>query len=401
MKKKILLVSQYFWPESFSINDICLELSKKHSIQVLTGKPNYPGGNIFKGYSKNNTVVQNYGKIKIFRVPLVPRKKNSFFNLINNYISFVFNGIYYGRKFKFHEFDHILVYATSPITSVIPAIFLKFKYKKKLTVWVQDLWPESVKNTGYIKNNFLIHLISIIVRYIYRKSDNIIAQSKSFKKNIKKYTNKKIKIVENSHFNLQDKKIDIPKKINYLLKNKYCIVFLGNIGKAQSVKTILSAAKKLYSYKKIHILLIGGGSEVENTRNYIKKNNLKNISIFGPYPSGLALEILKGGKASLLTLKKSKIFSQTIPNKFQTYLFSGKPILVSANGEVAKLTRNNKVGFTSPAEDSIKLVDNAIKLYKLNKKNEKKIKQNSLKFYENSFNINKQVNKLIKIMENV
>ena len=75
MKKKILLVSQYFWPESFSINDICLELSKKHSIQVLTGKPNYPGGNIFKGYSKNNTVVQNYGKIKIFRVPLVPRKK--------------------------------------------------------------------------------------------------------------------------------------------------------------------------------------------------------------------------------------------------------------------------------------------------------------------------------------
>ena len=95
-----------------------------------------------------------------------------------------------------------------------------------MSIWVQDLWPESVKNTGYIKNNFLIHLISIIVRYIYRKSDNIIAQSKSFKKNIKKYTNKKIKIVENSHFNLQDKKIDISKKINYLLKNKYCIVFL-------------------------------------------------------------------------------------------------------------------------------------------------------------------------------
>ena len=180
-----------------------------------------------------------------------------------------------------------------------------------MSIWVQDLWPESVKNTGYIKNNFLIHLISIIVRYIYRKSDNIIAQSKSFKKNIKKYTNKKIKIVENSHFNLQDKKIDIPKKINYLLKNKYCIVFLGNIGKAQSVKTILSAAKKLYSYKKIHILLIGGGSEVENTRNYIKKNNLKNISIFGPYPSGLALEILKGGKAYCEDL----IFSHLLQKK--------------------------------------------------------------------------------------
>ena len=402
--KKIIIVTHHFWPENFLINEIALKFkNKKIEVSVLTGLPNYPKGEIYSKYKKIKSLnYENFKGIKIIRIPIIPRKKGKFHQIILNYMSYLISGLFFLRNLNLkNTFDHIFVYSTSPITTALLGIYLKNMYKKKMSIWVQDLWPESVKNTGYIKNNFLIHLISIIVRYIYRKSDNIIAQSKSFKKNIKKYTNKKIKIVENSHFNLQDKKIDIPKKINYLLKNKYCIVFLGNIGKAQSVKTILSAAKKLYSYKKIHILLIGGGSEVENTRNYIKKINLKNISIFGPYPSGLALEILKGGKASLLTLKKSKIFSQTIPNKFQTYLFSGKPILVSANGEVAKLTRNNKVGFTSPAEDSIKLVDNAIKLYKLNKKDEKKIKQNSLKFYENSFNINKQVNKLIKIMENV
>ena len=189
MKKKILLVTQYFWPESFSINEICLELSKKHSIQVLTGKPNYPKGKIFKGYTKGKIKIENYKKIKIFRVPLAPRKKNTFFNLIQNYFSFVFNAIFFGRKFKFDDFDHILVYATSPITSAIPAIFLKFKYKKKLTVWVQDLWPESVKATGYIKNNLLIYFISILVKLIYFFTDVILIQSKAFRNKVNQYTN--------------------------------------------------------------------------------------------------------------------------------------------------------------------------------------------------------------------
>ena len=360
--KKILIISHHFWPENFLINEIALKLKKKFKVSVITGLPNYPKGEILRKYQKIISIKkENFNGVNIIRIPIIPRKQGKFYQLIFNYLSYLISGFYFLRKINFNKLvDHIFVYSTSPITTALLGIYLKKKLNKKMTIWIQDLWPDSVKNTGYIKNNFLIYLISIIVKYIYKNSDNIIAQSKAFKKNISKYTNKKIKIVENSHFNIQKKKINIPNKIKYLLKKKYCITFSGNIGKAQSIKTILEASEKLIDQKDIHIMLIGGGSEIKYAKSHIKRKKLKNISIFGPYPSGLTLDILKKSKASLLTLKKDKIFSQTIPNKFQTYLFAGKPILISADGEVAKLTKNNGVGLISKSENAEQLKNNII-----------------------------------------
>ena len=399
--KKILIISHHFWPENFLINEIALKLKKKFKVSVITGLPNYPKGEILRKYQKIISIKkENFNGVNIIRIPIIPRKQGKFYQLIFNYLSYLISGFYFLRKINFNKLvDHIFVYSTSPITTALLGIYLKKKLNKKMTIWIQDLWPDSVKNTGYIKNNFLIYLISIIVKYIYKNSDNIIAQSKAFKKNISKYTNKKIKIVENSHFNIQKKKINIPNEIKYLLKKKYCITFSGNIGKAQSIKTILEASEKLIDQKDIHIMLIGGGSEITYAKSYIKKKKLKNISIFGPYPSGLTLDILKKSKASLLTLKKDKIFSQTIPNKFQTYLFAGKPILISADGEVAKLTKNNGVGLISKSENAEQLKNNIIKLKKLSKIKLKRINKNCTNFYKKSYSINMQVIKLIKIME--
>ena len=400
---KLVIITHHFWPENFLINEIALKFKKKNiQTTVVTGLPNYPKGEIFRKYQKIISIKkENFNGVDIIRIPIIPRKQGKFHQLIFNYLSYLISGFYFLRKVNFSNlFDHIFVYSTSPITTALLCIYFKKKLNKKMTIWIQDLWPDSVKNTGYIKNNFLIYLISVIVKYIYKNSDNIIAQSKAFKKNISKYTNKKIKIVENSHFNIQKKKINIPNEIKYLLKKKYCITFSGNIGKAQSIKTILEASEKLIDHKDVHIMLIGGGSEIIYAKNYIKRKKLKNISIFGPYPSGLTLDILKKSKASLLTLKKDKIFSQTIPNKFQTYLFAGKPILISADGEVAKLTKTNGVGLISKSENAEKLKNNIIKLKKFSKIKLKRINKNCINFYKKSYSINMQVKKLIKIMEN-
>lgn len=400
---KLVIITHHFWPENFLINEIALKFKKKNiQTTVVTGLPNYPKGEIFRKYQKIISIKkENFNGVDIIRIPIIPRKQGKIHQLIFNYLSYLISGFYFLRKVNFSNlFDHIFVYSTSPITTALLGIYLKKKLNKKMTIWIQDLWPDSVKNTGYIKNNFLIYLISVIVKYIYKNSDNIIAQSKAFKKNISKYTNKKIKIVENSHFNIQKKKINIPNEIKYLLKKKYCITFSGNIGKAQSIKTILEASEKLIDHKDVHIMLIGGGSEIIYAKNYIKRKKLKNISIFGPYPSGLTLDILKKSKASLLTLKKDKIFSQTIPNKFQTYLFAGKPILISADGEVAKLTKTNGVGLISKSENAEKLKNNIIKLKKFSKIKLKRINKNCINFYKKSYSINMQVKKLIKIMEN-
>ena len=401
--KKLFIITHHFWPENFLINNIALKFKKKNiQTTVITGLPNYPKGEIFAKYKKIKTLkIEKFRGIDIIRFPIIPRKKGKFINLVLNYISYLVSGFFFLSRVNLNgKFQHIFIYSTSPITTSILGIYLKKKYKKKITLWVQDLWPDSVKNTGFIKNKFLLYFISLIVKFIYKNSDNIIAQSKAFKKNISKYTNKKIEIVENSHFNIQKKKINIPNEIKYLLKNKYCITFSGNIGKAQSIKTILEASEKLIDQKDIHIILIGGGSEITYAKSYIKRKKLKNISIFGPYPSGLTLDILKKSKASLLTLKKDKIFSQTIPNKFQTYLFAGKPILISADGEVAKLTKNNGVGLISKSENAEQLKNNIIKLKKFSKIKLKRINKNCTNFYKKSYSINMQVKKLVKIMEN-
>ena len=245
---KLVIITHHFWPENFLINEIALKFKKKNiKTTVVTGLPNYPKGEIFRKYQKIISIKkENFNGVDIIRIPIIPRKQGKFHQLMFNYLSYLISGFYFLRKINFNNlFDHIFVYSTSPITTALLGIYLKKKLNKKMTIWIQDLWPDSVKNTGYIKNNFLIYLISVIVKYIYKNSDNIIAQSKAFKKNISKYTNKKIKIVENSHFNIQKKKINIPNEIKYLLKKKYCITFSGNIGKAQSIKTILEAGISL------------------------------------------------------------------------------------------------------------------------------------------------------------
>lgn len=401
--KKLVIITHHFWPENFLINEIALKFEKK-GIQttVITGLPNYPKGEVFTKYKKVKTLkIEKFRGIDIIRFPIIPRKKGKFINLVLNYFSYLINGFFFLNRLNLGDkFHHIFIYSTSPITTALLGVYLKKKYKKKITLWVQDLWPDSVKNTGFIKNRFLLYLISLIVKFIYKQSDNIVVQSKAFKKNIIKYTRKKIKIVENSHFNIENRNYKIPKKIKNLLNNNFCITFAGNIGKAQSIETILEASKQIRNKKKIHIILIGSGSEAEKTKIFIKKNKLSNISIFGPYPSGLAFKIIKNSNATLLTLKKSLIFSQTIPNKFQTYLFAKRPIIVSANGEVARLTKIKNVGLVSASENSKKLAGNIIKISKFKSFQFKKIQRNCINFYNSSYNINGQVQKLINIMNN-
>jgi hypothetical protein len=99
-KLRILVVTQYFWPESFIINDLVRSLaSQGHHVQVLTGKPNYPDGEIFSGYSASGTGSEIYdSKVSVFRAPMRPRYSGGGKNLLLNYLSFIFNGVRYFKK---------------------------------------------------------------------------------------------------------------------------------------------------------------------------------------------------------------------------------------------------------------------------------------------------------------
>jgi len=168
---RILIVSQYFWPEDFRINDLCAELVKRnHQVTVLTGKPNYPDGFVYLEFHKNPSDFYKYEGANIIRVPMILRGRGSSFQLLMNYISFAFSASLWGwMKLRKLEFDVIFVFEPSPVTVGLPAIFLKKAKNIPVVFWALDLWPETLEAIGVIKSKVLLNLIGKMVSFIYNR----------------------------------------------------------------------------------------------------------------------------------------------------------------------------------------------------------------------------------------
>jgi glycosyltransferase involved in cell wall biosynthesis len=183
---KILIVSQYFWPENFRINDLAKGLlDRGHQVTVLTGQPNYPGGTFFPGYGLFKIFKQNHEGIKILRVPLLPRGQGGSIRLFLNYISFALSGCILGPILCRGDFDVIFVHEPSPITVGFPAIVLKIFKKAPIIFWVLDLWPESLSATGAVKSSIILGGVRRIVKFIYDRCDKVLVQSRGFVSRIK------------------------------------------------------------------------------------------------------------------------------------------------------------------------------------------------------------------------
>lgn len=398
---RILLISQYFWPENFKINDLCQGLKEKgHYIEVLTGLPNYPKGKFFQGYSFFNDHDEIWEGIPIHRSKLIARG-NGGYRLMINYFSFAF---FASLKLKslVSKFDCILVYEPSPITVGIPAIFASRMLKIPYYFWVQDLWPESLTAAGGINNRLVLSFFDRITKLIYRKAEKVLVQSKGFKKYIinQGIDPEKIIFYPNSTENFY-KPVKVEKVYKDKMPNGFCITFAGNLGEAQSIFTILNAAiiVKQKGYHQIKWVFLGDGRQREQLERYVVVKNLEDVVQFlGTYPGADMPKFFACSDALISTLKKSKIFSLTIPSKIQSYLACGRPILASLDGEGADIIDSAQAGYSSPAEDEILLAENAIKLFNDSEEDRSTMGQNGLAYFNQEFERNMLLDKLINIL---
>ena len=395
---RILIFSQYFWPETFRINEVSETLSDMgHKIEVITGKPNYPFGKLFKGYKLFSFDIHKYKKIKIHRVPIIPRGLKKPFRLALNYFSYILLASAYAtiRFFK-KKYDVIYIYGTSPILQAIPGIILGKLNGIPIVLNVQDLWPESLYATGYVKNKFILKVVDFIVEFIYKQCNLILVSSRPFKKIIREYkTNAKIKYFPNSVDPIFfDKKIVKTKDLN--LKKGFNIIFAGNLGTAQSVKTIIGLAKGILKFRDINIYIFGDGSELGYMKEEKKQNKLNNLHLMGRYPLSSMPYIFSKADLLLATLTRFSCFSKTLPNKIQAYMTAKKPIVVSMNGEGAKVIKKAKCGRAAPAENVEKLIESVLEIFNMNSKDRSTLSDNAYKYFEKNFcHIN-----LIKELEN-
>ncbi|MBV1952481.1 MAG: glycosyltransferase family 4 protein, partial [Cycloclasticus sp.] len=309
---KILFVSQYFWPEYFIINDLVKTLEAQgHSIKVLTGKPNYPKGCLYEGYMEEGVQAEVFGEgVRVFRAPLRPRRTGGAKNLLLNYWSFIWNGLrFFPREVDGDHYDMILVFAPSPITSAIPALYLQWKLKTHLAIWVQDLWPESLSATGFIKNRFLLALVKLLVRGIYSKADTLLVQSKGFIRPVSRYADaEKIIYYPNSYkdevfgrkrIQLKDKAVPI--SLTNLLDQYFCVTFTGNLGSAQSLETIIDVAAKLKDFPNLRIVLVGSGSLSAWLLEQKVNRKLDNLVLAGRFSPEMMPQIFMRSEVLLVT----------------------------------------------------------------------------------------------------
>ena len=400
---RVLIANQYYWPEDFRINDVAKSLVEKGvEVEVLTGKPNYPRGDIFDGYRAWGYQRETHDGIRINRVPLIPRG-NGGVRLSLNYLSFILSGLFFAPwLLRRNKYDVIFVYGTSPILQAIPAIFLGWVKGCPVVLWVQDLWPESLSATGYVKNKFILKLVEHVVHFIYRHVDLLLVQSEAFISPVSVLASRTpVKYYPNS----VDASFSVPTTVALPdvpgLGQAFSIMFAGNIGTAQAVEVIVEAATLLKDHSDIQFVVLGDGSRRDWMLQEANNRNLHNLHMPGRFPLETMPGFMQKASVLLVTLADQEIFNATVPNKIQAYMAAGRPIIASLNGEGSRLVVEAKAGLAVPAEDAVALVDAVLKLYGMSVMEREQMGLQGQAYFRAHFDHDHLVEQLIDHLSNV
>lgn len=405
---RLLIFSQYFWPETFGINHLARMLADKgQKVTALTGKPNYPEGQLFDGYAMLGVHREGYGGVEVVRLPLIPRGSRSPLRLALNYLSFIISG-YMLAPFvlRGRQFDVVFVYAPSPLIQALPAIFLAWLKGAPLAVWVQDLWPESLTATGFVRNRYVLRAIDTTVRFIYRHSDLILIQSEAFRAPVSKMAEDAGKI----HYfpNSADAIVapsslveaqNVSGELISAIRNTFSVVFTGNIGSAQSIETVVEAAARLKGRSDIRFFIVGSGSRGDWLAAEIQHRKLDNVMLIGRLPAEAMPTIFSAASVLLATLRDEPIFAYTIPSKVQAYLAAGRPIIACMNGEGARVVAEAGAGTACGAGNSAALADAVLHMQALKPQERAQLGESGRRYYFEHYEPGKLTDQLISHFE--
>ena len=365
---RVLIVTQYFWPESFRINDVVQGLQALgHEVTVLTGKPNYPSGRFFEGYGFFGRARERYEGVEVVRVPLLPRGGGGGFRLLLNYLSFALFGSLVGPLRCRGAADVILVYEPSPVTVGLPALVIKALKRAPLMFWAQDLWPESLSATGAVRSQLVLGIVARLVRLIYRHSDRVLVQSRAFIGSVQALGARPERILylpnsaETLYRPLPRTSMTLPQ-----MPEGFKVMFAGNIGAAQSFETILAAAEELREHRDIQWLVLGDGRLHGWVQDEIGRRGLARcVHLVGRHPVESMPAWFAHADVMLVTLKRDPIFALTIPSKVQSYMACGRPILAALEGEGARVVEEARAGLVVPPEEPSALASGVLKMYRM------------------------------------
>ncbi len=397
--KKILIVTEYFYPEEFKINEIALSwMEKGYEVDVLTQNPTYPLGNTFEAYKNSWYSKEVFKGINIYRVKAVTGYRESIFKKLLKYFTFMFLGSIVSLKIG-KKYDYIFGFDVGSLTGMVPAVLLNIFYNKKVTLWVQDVWPDSVYAYGFKRTRFLEFILDGFVKFVYRNSSNFAVSGKGFIDRVKPYIGEDKEVVY-----LPNWADEFNKELETFVfseDEKIHFTFAGNIGKVQNLDNVIKAFGGLsdVSLNKAQLNIIGDGSELDNLKSLVKKNKLKNIIFWGRKPRDEMYKYFRASDFLIVSLIDKPIFSLTVPAKVQTYIAASKPILAIINGDAADIIKDNNLGYYAKPDNISEIKQAFIKCINVNEKEIEEFTKNCENLTKTTFNKNKIINSLLELLK--
>lgn len=383
-QKHILVLSQYFYPEPFRINDMCTEWVKRgYKVTVLTGIPNYPQGKFYDGYGFTKKRKEFWNGMEIIRIPLIPRGNNAI-GMICNYLSFVVSGFFW-KIFTRIKADYVFMYEVSPMTQALVGVWYSMKHKIPCYLYVQDLWPENVEIVTGIHSKLVLGPIGKMVDYIYKKCDKIFATSESFVKEIVKR-------------GVSEQKVEFwPQYAEEFYRplgaervagdGEFVVTFTGNIGVAQGLDILPKVAVLLKEQGcKVKFNIVGDGRYREEFEKNIQENDVSEMfELVGRKPAEEVPLILGNSDVAFLSFMDNPLFEKTIPAKLQSYMACGMPIIASASGESKRIIEEAECGVCCPIGNVKCLADSILEMSQMHEDERYKLGENARKYCEEHF----------------
>ena len=386
---RILVVSQYFWPENFRVNDLVKEwVQRGHVVTVLTGIPNYPAGKVFDAYRQKPDAFAEYECSKVVRVPMLARGTGGL-RLMLNYLSFVVGaGIFGLWRLRGIPADVVFVFEPSPVTVGLPAVWLGKIKKAPVVFWALDLWPETLAAIGVVRSPRVLGWVGHLVRYIYNRCTLVLGQSRGFLGSIARYCDDKAKIRYFPSWAedvFMDDSVKAAPEVPELVVG-FTVVFAGNIGEAQDMPAVLDAAERLKDSASIRWIIVGNGRKSDWLQSEVARRRLqKQVLLTGRFPVERMPSFYAHADALLVSLKRDPVFSMTIPGKVQSYLMAGIPLLGMLDGEGAAVIRDAQAGLTCEAGDGAGLAQSVLSLAAMSPGERKQMGLNGRMYAQNEF----------------
>jgi glycosyltransferase involved in cell wall biosynthesis len=390
MATRVLLLTQWFDPEpTFKGLVFARELKAQgFEVEVVTGFPNYPGGKLYPGYRVRFLQREVIDGVTVTRVPLYPSHGQSGIGRVLNYVSFAASSLLYGL-FGAKRPDVIYAYHP-PLTVGIAAALIRLLRRVPVVYDIQDMWPDTLRATGMFSNEKALNIVSKVCDWVYKRVDQVVVLSPGFKRLLleRGVPERKIDVIYNWCAEDMVCAPGAERPANFPDASRFRILFAGNMGKAQSLEAVITAAEQLQTRApELMFVFLGGGVEVARLQEMAARKGLDNVTFLPGVPMADVGAYLAHADALLVHLKKDPLFTITIPSKTQAYMAAGKPLLMAVDGDAADLVRASGCGVVSESENPDSLAEAALALMRLSAQEREEMGRKGQDYYQQELSL--------------